>query len=650
MSFLFSKNEFDEQVEKATSEYLPNGIEDIALNFEICDQIRGKAVPAKDAMRALKKRIQHKNPNVQMLALKLTDACVKNGGHHFLVEVASSEFMDALVSVLRSGVLSYQVKVMILQYIQSWGMAFKSKPDLSYVYQKYTELKNEGGWQFPPLSAEDKLQGKAIMIETAIAPEWTDSAVCERCRTQFTFTLRKHHCRACGKTFCQSCSSKNISLPHFGVTQEVRVCDGCYARKGYPPHMSNAALGIEAVAPSPRNASSSDIVAHDPVAAKKELDDLERAIALSLEEASKASGNRSSVTKNVKPSSVKEPAPEEEDPELAAAIAASLAEMKVQNNRTSSFSQKPSAPSSSQPSNGSQSENLAPRKSLINPNDISETELENMELFVQLIERLDREAAINPGIMLEHSSVKNLYEQMLKLHPKLLSSLHDAITKHRQFLELHNKVTDAVKNYEGALQQRLNAMRSNGPTASPYGYNLPNAQGYAGYQAAPQPSNLPYQQYAVPSPQYDYSYSQPPNAAYPAVPAVNQQSPQLHAQAAPASKPYQPATPQVNGSPSGNYILTSAPNTASPVSVPNQQYQTYQPPAQPSQDQTQQVAHQQQYYQNPPHQYAPQQPPATTASGYGAPPAQQGQTQQQYQAPPTTTQPPQQEVGNLIEF
>jgi growth factor-regulated tyrosine kinase substrate len=72
--------------------------------------------------------------------------CVKNGGDHFLAEVASREFIDNLVSLLKTPALNLDVKNTMLRVIQIWAVAFEGKPSLSYVGQIYRELKAEGRW------------------------------------------------------------------------------------------------------------------------------------------------------------------------------------------------------------------------------------------------------------------------------------------------------------------------------------------------------------------------------------------------------------------------------------------------------------------------------------------------------------------------
>jgi len=60
-------------------------------------------------------------------------------------------------------------------------------------------------------------------------PIWvpdTEVTNCSNCQDKFTFTRRRHHCRACGKIFCSSCCNFKSKLQYLQF-EEARVCLHC---------------------------------------------------------------------------------------------------------------------------------------------------------------------------------------------------------------------------------------------------------------------------------------------------------------------------------------------------------------------------------------------------------------------------------------
>jgi len=55
----------------------------------------------------------------------------------------------------------------------------------------------------------------------------TTASRCSICETTFSLFIRKHHCRSCGKIFCDSCSSTRHPLTNLGYREHVRLCDIC---------------------------------------------------------------------------------------------------------------------------------------------------------------------------------------------------------------------------------------------------------------------------------------------------------------------------------------------------------------------------------------------------------------------------------------
>ncbi|XP_012998889.1 zinc finger FYVE domain-containing protein 16 isoform X3 [Cavia porcellus] len=89
----------------------------------------------------------------------------------------------------------------------------------------------ESGSSFPS-AHEDSLPEntcKEGLVLGQKQPTWvpdSEAPNCMHCQVKFTFTKRRHHCRACGKVFCGVCCNRKCKLPY--LEKEARVCVICY--------------------------------------------------------------------------------------------------------------------------------------------------------------------------------------------------------------------------------------------------------------------------------------------------------------------------------------------------------------------------------------------------------------------------------------
>ena len=269
----------------------------------------------------------------------------------------------------------------LIELFQEWALLLQSDPALAYLYDTYTNLKNTKRVFFPiPSKGLDQFDPFTIVSSSA-PPDWSDSPTCHRCRDTFTLTNRKHHCRKCGNTFCQLCSSNETLLLDMGISDPVRVCDACYRE---PSH-------IQQNQKEKRTAKIFE-------SSRPSEDDLElkKAIELSLKE-SKAPFNLT-----------------EDDESLKKAIEASLKE----SGPSHISPQSTTVTTASSSNSTSQSNRSRPPIPVINF--FNSTELENISMFHQLIGRLVR---TRPSLTPEDAvDIKKLAEEMRRLRSRPIES------------------------------------------------------------------------------------------------------------------------------------------------------------------------------------------------------------------------------------
>lgn len=429
--------------------------------------------------------------------------------------------MDAVALNLTSSQKNPDVEAKASRLVQNWAQIAEARPgQMDYITETYERLKR-ANVTFPPLESIN-----TAMVETLTAPEWSDSEVCARCRTSFTTFNRKHHCRNCGNVFCQQCSSSQLALPWYGITQPVRVCQACYGR-GAPPKApaklpssasssSTKRRNSAIVPPSGRGGAgshhrSNTIAAGSSVAGSnrrraKEDEDLELAIKLSLESSgASSSGSRPGYVPS-KPSgegrATKQPngrmlegTDADDDPDLAAAIAASLRDYAPPQPSAPDGLHAPVEEGRLKTPRPDESGLEGQRLPLPPSLELPATDVDALLTFSQSIASQEAYARQYgqwpPNTNQQH--MQSQYEKATSARPRMARSLEEGNRRHGVLVSMHDKLAEAVKLYDQLLDAQMSR-----PAYPYYGQQqqqqAPPAQvqgGYYGHEGYPSSSSMP---------------------------------------------------------------------------------------------------------------------------------------------------------------
>lgn len=323
-------------------------------------------------------------------------------------------------------------------------------------------LKTEGH-KFPEMKdVSDKL------FVSDVAPEWAEGDVCHRCRVAFSLVQRKHHCRNCGQVFCGQCSSKNSTLPRFGIEKEVRVCDGCFdqLQKPQPLVSGVAATGKKEEEELPAEYLSSSLAQQSQQPVRKteeelrEEEELQLALALSQSEAEskKQQSFVRTYPKSPSPEVRRSPSPVEpetpSDPELARYLNRGYWENRQISNDG------PLSPTAPSPMPSSISLNIQKSSSDqdVEIDDFTSTMRTQVEIFVN---RMKSNSSRGRSIA-NDTSVQTLFMNITSMHSRLLTYIKEMDDKRLWYEQLQDKLSQ-VKDSRAALdvlrQEHLEKLR-----------------------------------------------------------------------------------------------------------------------------------------------------------------------------------------------
>ncbi|KAJ1984626.1 ESCRT-0 subunit protein hse1 [Dimargaris verticillata] len=213
-------NPFESLVNKATSEELLT--ENWDLNLRICEKIGQSETNARDCMAAINKRLLHRNANVVLYTLSLTEALVKNCGKTMQREVSSRAFTSTLVRVLNDKTVHEVVKKRVLELVQQWSFDFRTDPDLGLMEETYHRLQKEN-FVFPspqkpekvPTQGEIDRQKEEDELQLALALSLSESEQQKQQRQHGQLSSTSAPSSSSAQT--HQPSATNASKPHASV-------------------------------------------------------------------------------------------------------------------------------------------------------------------------------------------------------------------------------------------------------------------------------------------------------------------------------------------------------------------------------------------------------------------------------------------------
>ncbi|KAF9131943.1 putative actin patch assembly and actin polymerization protein [Mortierella sp. 14UC] len=146
----------------------------------LCETVNAKDDGAKEAAKALRKKLRVGRPQQQMNAITLIQALVDGCGSKFKAQLATAKFAEDIEAVVVADATDANVKIRLMESLEGWANTFVSDPGLAIIPHLYNSLvksntprqspHQRGGPPSPPrapITPEQQMRQMAQDIELA---------------------------------------------------------------------------------------------------------------------------------------------------------------------------------------------------------------------------------------------------------------------------------------------------------------------------------------------------------------------------------------------------------------------------------------------------------------------------------------------------